>query len=119
MNARLRAAVTAAEQLPDEIQAEIAEVIEEEIAELAWKASLNDPRSQAVLDELEAQLDAEIALAKSMTIGTKTTRINRHEVAHFEAVFATLSKTTKRCATPSVWGISPISAWFESSRAEL
>jgi uncharacterized protein YdeI (YjbR/CyaY-like superfamily) len=61
VNARLRAAVTAAEQLPDEIQAEIAEVIEEEIADLAWKASLNDPRSQAVLDELEAELDAEIA----------------------------------------------------------
>lgn len=61
MNARLRAAITAAEQLSDEIQAEIAEVIEDEIAELAWKASLNDPRSQAVLDELEAQLDAEIA----------------------------------------------------------
>jgi hypothetical protein len=61
MNARLRAAVAAAEQLPDEAQAEIAAVIEEELAELAWKQSLNDPRSQAVLDQLEAQLDQEIA----------------------------------------------------------
>ncbi len=61
MNARLRAAIDAAELLPDEVQAEIAEVIEEEIADLAWKASMHDPRSQAVLNELEAQLDAEIA----------------------------------------------------------
>jgi hypothetical protein len=61
MNARLRAAIVAAEQLPDEAQSEIAAVIEEEIADLAWKLSLNDPRSQTVLDQLEAQLEEEIA----------------------------------------------------------
>ncbi len=61
MNARLQAAVAAAEQLPDEAQAEIAVLIEAQIAEAAWDGSLNDPRSQAVLDQMEAQLDQEIA----------------------------------------------------------
>ena len=60
MNARLQAAVAAAEQLSDDAQAEIAAIMEQEIADLAWKQSLNDPRSQAVLDQLEAQLDEEI-----------------------------------------------------------
>ena len=61
MNARLQAAVAAAEQLPDEAQAEIAALIEVEIADVAWKRALNDPRSQTVMDQMEAQLDAEIA----------------------------------------------------------
>jgi hypothetical protein len=61
VNARLEAAVQSAAQLPDELQAEIAARIEEEMDDLAWKAQLNDPRSQAVLDQLEAQLDADIA----------------------------------------------------------
>ena len=61
MNARLQAAVAAAEQLSDDAQAEIAAIMEQEIADLAWEQSLNDPRSQAVLDQLEAQLDEEIA----------------------------------------------------------
>jgi len=60
MNARLQAAIAAAEQLPDETQAAIAAVIEEELADVAWKRSLNEPRSQSVLDQLEAQLDDEI-----------------------------------------------------------
>ena len=61
MNARLRAAVEAAEKLPDEIQAEIAARIEEQLADVEWKKSFDDPRSQSVLDQLEAQLDIEIA----------------------------------------------------------
>lgn len=61
MNARLEAAVHSAARLPDELQVEIAALIEEEMDNLAWKAQLNDPRSQAVLDKLEAQLDADIA----------------------------------------------------------
>jgi len=61
MNARLRAAVDAAEQLPDEAQAALAALIEEEITDVAWKRSFSDPRSQTVLDKLEAQLDEEIA----------------------------------------------------------
>jgi hypothetical protein len=61
MNKRLIAAVAAAEQLSDEAQAELAAVMEAEMAELAWKQSFNDPRSQTVLDQLEAQLDEEIA----------------------------------------------------------
>jgi hypothetical protein len=66
MNARLQAIVAAAEQLPDETQAEIAAIVEEEIADLlAWNRSFSDPRSQAVLDRLEAQLDAEIAAGEA------------------------------------------------------
>ncbi len=61
INARLRVAIDAAKQLSEKDQIELAEYIEAEIAELAWKASLNDPRSQTVLDQLEAQLDEEIA----------------------------------------------------------
>ncbi|MBA2679883.1 MAG: hypothetical protein H0U76_15990 [Ktedonobacteraceae bacterium] len=61
MNARLRAAVTTAEQLPDETQAAIAAVIEEQITAVARKRSLNEPRSPSVLDQREVQLDDEIA----------------------------------------------------------
>jgi hypothetical protein len=61
MNARLQAAVAAAEQLPDEAQAEIDALIEDQIADAAWKQLLEDPRSQTVLDQMEAQLEAEIA----------------------------------------------------------
>jgi hypothetical protein len=62
MNDRLRAALAVVEQLSDGDQALIAAIIDEEIADLlAWKQSFSDPRSQAALDQLEAQLDAQIA----------------------------------------------------------
>lgn len=59
MNARLRAAVAAAKQLPDETQAELAAVLE---TEMQWDRTLADPANadamRAWLQEVDHEIDA-------------------------------------------------------------
>lgn len=59
MNERLRAAVVAAEQLPDETQIALATLIEEA---LSWGRVFKDPRHdvamQRMLEEVDRQIDA-------------------------------------------------------------
>ena len=59
MNARFRAVVAAAEQLPNEIQSELAAVLE---AEMQWEPTLADPANTEALaawiNEVDQEIDA-------------------------------------------------------------
>ncbi len=57
MSDRFRAAVVAAEQLPDAIQNELATVLE---AEMQWELTLSDPANVAAMAEWIREVDQEI-----------------------------------------------------------